>query len=162
MKLLLLLAAIVAAGIILTLIALSRQPTEIGTTITEKIPLPAPRETALPEPPSPTTPVIKPTIPTTPSAIPKSPTSACLALEQHLLEELDDAQQELNRKQNEYDSLVETYEDLLDVKEKDPQRLDQIRAEKEAAKQAYEDARGEYNGALKRLSKARIECGIFQ
>jgi hypothetical protein len=33
--------------------------------------------------------------------------------------------------------------------------------ERDAAKEEFEDAEGDYNGALKRLSKARQECGLF-
>lgn len=86
---------------------------------------------------------------------------ACVELEKRWLEEFDKAQQELNRKQNEYDRAVERYDDLLDIDERNEITINQSRSEKEAAKKSLEDAQHEYDRILKRLSKARIECGLY-
>lgn len=158
MKLLVLLGLVVLGGIALTIFAIQTQREEIGALeilspaqeTGEKPAVNTESKVAEPEP-----------IPET-STPPNVTKNACLALEQQLQQELEDAERNLGRARKNYEDAEESYDDSLSVSDQDQQYLDQLSAEKEEAKDALEDAEGNYNGAQKRLSRARLECGLFQ
>ncbi len=163
MKLLVLLGLIMLGGSALTLFAIQSQRTEIGTLeieqqskeqpVVQEEPEPKPQETAqTPE-------HIAETAGPEPQSVTKS---ACLALEQQLQEELERAERDLGRAQDEYDDAEESYDDALSANEPDQQYIELLKKQKEDAKDALEDVEGDYNGAQKRLSRARVECGLFQ
>jgi arginine utilization protein RocB len=163
MKLLILLGAVLGAGIVLILAAivfqqpeLAAEQTEISEPITGSAPVALPQETVAPS----ETPVLQ-QLTVEQTTTPTAAEQACRALEQRLEEELDDAQQELNRRQKEYRDAAESYDDALSAHDQDAQYLEQLRLEKEAAEDAIEEAEKDYQGAAKRLSRARIECGLF-
>jgi hypothetical protein len=98
----------------------------------------------------------------TPTPAPVNATqNACLALEARFEDDLDDAEQQLNRKRKAYDNAVDKYEQTLDTSSANDETRTFYKNERDAAKEEFEDAEGDYNGALKRLSKARQECGLF-
>lgn len=85
---------------------------------------------------------------------------ACLAFEQRLLDELEDARQEFNRKQKDYDRADQSYQAASDAPVPDKTYVEQLRQERLAAKQALDDAEDEVDSVTRRLTKARTECGL--
>lgn len=164
MRLLLILAAVVAAGLVLTLFALQSPPqpelTAVGT------PQQAAQE-ALPEEPAPPAEAqeaIAMPVPQTPApAAPANATrDACLALEQRLLGELADAEEQLKDANHDYADAEEGYDDALSAKYDDEAYLEMLRNERNDAREAQAEAENDYNLVLKRLSKTRQECGLFR
>jgi len=166
MKLLILLAGIIALGMIAVIAAIQFQQPEISADIQEQeasaptsegIPAisEAAKETATNAQP------VQQAVSTDPAQQLTATQNACLELEARLIEELDDAGQTLRRAQRDYDDTEETYDDALSVREQDEAYLQKLRQDRDAAKEAYEEAEKDLNGAQKRLSRARIECGLF-
>lgn len=162
MKVLAFLAAIVVLGIALVLLAAMLTEPELAAAPAPVSAPPAPQETVSTPAEPQQVEVIATVVPQPRAVQPNATRAACLELEQRLLEDLEDAQNDLRRAEQDYDDAVETYEDALDSPQRDDQQIQQLREEKERTHDAYEDAQNEYNGAVKRLSRARLECGLFQ
>lgn len=164
MKLLALLSAILLIGAVFVFWAATRPVVEISA---QDAPLP---EQAAGEPsegaPESVPEIAPPEVsveefPTPAPAKVNATQNACLALEARYEEDLDDAEQELNRKRKAYDNAVDKYEQALDTSSANDETRTFYKAERDAAKDEFEDAEDDYNSALKRLSKARQECGLF-
>lgn len=87
---------------------------------------------------------------------------ACKAMEARLLEDLETARQETNRKQKQYDDVEEAYDDVLKAKDRDETIIQKLKEEKEKSRQELEDAKTDERRITKRLSRTRIECGLYK
>ena len=162
MKFLILLAAIVVLGIILVFTAIQfQQPSEIQADLTE------PETTQQPAEEPESVEVIATVQETTEETVEEIPEetlsateSACLALEERYMEDLEDAEQEMNRKLNDFERADDRFDDYLSADNRDEARVDELRANKQIADDEYEEAKKEFNGTKKRLNRAREECGL--
>jgi hypothetical protein len=168
MRLLLILAAVVAAGLVLTLFALQRPaqpelaavgaPQQAAPDALSQEPAPqatVQEETATPVPQAPA-----PAVPQT--AAYNATLEACLALEKSLLSDLEDAEERLKDADDTYADAEENYDDALSSKFQDEAYLQQLRDERSEAREQQDAAESTYNLVLKRLSKTRQECGLFR
>jgi len=163
MRLLLIWAIVVAAGLAITLLALQNTPTpELAAAGTPQ----QVAQEALPQETAPETSASEPTVtlqPQTPAtAAPSATRTACLALEVRLVEDLDNANEQLKEANDDYADAEESYDDALSSKFQDETYLQQLRDERSEAREAQDAAEGDYNLVLKRLSKTRQECGLFR
>jgi hypothetical protein len=165
MRLLVLLALVLGIGLIVLSLAIRWQAPELSATEIPVEPVVAapeenaaaegaetesrPEETAAPEPAQ--LPPVQPV---------NATRQACLALEDRLLDELDDAEQAFNRAKKEYDSAQEAYEDSVGTA--DDATVDRLREERDDTKEEFENSMTALERVTKRLSRARIECGLYQ
>ena len=155
---------LLALAVLLLLFACQPQELQAKQTASKE---PVTNVSAAPPAPQPTAPapvVTQPT-PTAPQpAVSPAPVNAtlqaCKALEQHLLDDLDNAQTEVNRKKRAYDNAVERYGSALDAPVRDNSTVQQRRDEQDAAEDTYKDAQTAYTDATKKLAKARLQCGL--
>lgn len=167
MKLVLWAVLVVCMGILVTIIAIVTQGPEIAATPSQQLSAQASSSAIVSPASSQNNNLRAPQItveefPTPAESDDNVTHEACRALERRLLEALEEAQQTVNREHKEYEKAVESYEDALNAPTKDEQYLQVLRKEKELALDIYEDAQGDHSTATKRLTKARIECGLFR
>jgi len=85
---------------------------------------------------------------------------ACLQLEQHLNDTIDDARTTVNRRKKAYDHAVNDYDAALDAPIPDEARKAQLRDAQDTTEDAYNDAKDNYDDAVKKRAKARQQCGL--
>lgn len=164
MKLLVLLSVILLIGGVFVFWAATRPVVEISAQQTD---LPEQAGNAVPDDVLNSAPAIIPPevsveeFPTPAPADVNVTRNACLALEARFEDDLDDAEQQLNRKRKAYENAVDKYEQALDTSSTNDETRTFYKNERDAAKEEFEDAEDDYNSALKRLSKLRQECGLF-
>jgi len=159
MKLLVLLATVVGIGLLVTLVSVFFLRPELPAAPTTSSVPTLENATAAPAEPAPATIVVE-EFPTPNETKVNVTYEACLAFEQRLLDELEDAQQEFNRRQKDYDRADQNYEDAQDAPVPDKQFIEQLRQERIVAKEARDEAENELESAARRLTKARTECGL--
>jgi hypothetical protein len=97
---------------------------------------------------------------TQPFAKVNSTLQACLQLEQHLNETIDDAQTVVNHRKKDYDRAVQKYDAALDAPIPDEARKTELRDAQDTTEDAYNDAQDNYDDAVKKRAKARQQCGL--
>jgi type IV secretory pathway VirB10-like protein len=171
MKILVLIAGVLALGIALVLLALTFQQPELQA---EKAALPEQKtETATSTPVTSNTgaepqaeqqvEVIAVVQPASQAAEqPLTATQqACLELEKRQLEDVQDAESRLDDAREEYEDAKETYDDVLENRDHDDAHVAKIRAERDAAKEEMDDAEKARDNAIRKLSRTRIECNLY-
>ena len=158
MKVLISVGVVLIIGIVLVAIAImTQQAPELTTeqTIQDST------EPEIPVPEEDDTVEVIATVPDEPSEPVNVTLNACRELEKLLLDDVEDAERDMNRKLRDYENAKEKYEQTLDVDDVDPALLDQYRDDQEAKEDEYEEAEKEHNGAVRKLYNARDDCGFL-
>jgi hypothetical protein len=171
MKILVLIAGVLALGIALVLLALTFQQPELQA---EKVALPDQQEdTATSTPAAGNTgaeaqaeqqveviAVVQPASQAAEQSL-TATQEACLTLEARQLEDVQDAESRLDDAREEYEDAKETYDDVLENRDHDDAYVAKIRAERDAAKEEMDDAEKARDNAIRKLSRTRIECNLY-
>ncbi len=164
MKLLILVVGLLIVGIILVFTALQfQEPAEVQTKLVEQTTAADQTTTVEATQPTNTPQSVEVIAIVTEEVIEAAPIqTACEAYVERHLEDLDDAEQEMNRKLKAYDKADEIFDDYitLDDNDRDEARVDELRDNKKAAEIEYDDTVEEYKGAKRRYRRARTECEL--
>ena len=169
MRILVLIAGVLAAGIALVLLALTfpqpelqaeriEQPEQAGaapaTSVASNTGAPAEQEVEVIA-------VVQPPVQQAATPSLTATQEACRTLEARQLEDVQDAEARLDDAQEEYEDVKDTYDDVLENRDHDDAYVAKIRAERDAAKEEMDDAEKDRDNAIRKLSRTRIECDLY-